>query len=172
MVKEIPSLHIKAKPNYWFAAAEVFSINMTIWAYDRFIYQVDWAKILWKTMQDNLKHGFVLDEDGFDTNQFAHPYHGSLSFSAARSSGIDFWRAVPYPFAGSLMWELFMETEYPSINDFITTPMSGIILGETSFRISNLVRYSGKKKYFKRNCCFHSFTDERPKQTYLRQRRT
>jgi hypothetical protein len=148
------NLKLRAEPNYITAAAEVFGFNMTVWAYDRFIYQVEWAKISWNTMRENLKHGFVLDEDGFETNQFAHPYHGSFSFTAARSSGINFWKSVPYPFAGSLMWELFMETEYPSINDLITTPMSGIILGETSFRISNLVLYSGKKSILREIAAF------------------
>lgn len=37
------------------------------------------------------------------------------------------------------MWELFMENEAPSYNDIINTPVSGIILGEITFRLSNLI---------------------------------
>ena len=138
------SISNKAKPDYLLAAAEAVGLNLSIWAYDRYLYQVEWARISFNSVKTNLNTGFVWDADGFETNQFAHPYHGSLYFSAARSLGIDYWRAVPYPFMGSLMWELFFETEYPSINDFITTPLGGIILGETTFRLSNLILFSGK----------------------------
>jgi len=144
----------KSKPDYWLAAAETFGLNVLIWSFDRYIYQVDWARISWESVGNNLKYGFVWDADGFETNQFAHPYSGALSFSAARSSGISYWKSLPYPFASSLMWELFMETEYPSMNDIITTPMSGIVLGETSFRISNLVLFSGEKSVFREVAAF------------------
>ena len=39
----------------------------------------------------NLQSGFNWDDDVFGVNQVAHPYHGSLYFNAARSSGYDFW---------------------------------------------------------------------------------
>jgi hypothetical protein len=129
--------------NYWLPATETFGLNILVWSYDRYIKNKEWARISLQTMRNNLKHGFVWDADGFETNQLFHPYSGALSFTAARSSGLGFWQALPYPFLGSLMWELFMETEYPSLNDFITTPMSGIVLGEVSYRVSNLVLSSG-----------------------------
>jgi hypothetical protein len=34
------------------------------------------------------------------------------------------------------MWEYLMENEWPSINDFITTPIGGVCLGEITFRLS------------------------------------
>lgn len=37
------------------------------------------------------------------------------------------------------MWELFMEREYPSTNDFIATPIGGAALGEVLFRASDAV---------------------------------
>lgn len=37
------------------------------------------------------------------------------------------------------MWEYFMENERPSYNDIVNTPVSGAILGEISFRVSNLI---------------------------------
>jgi hypothetical protein len=137
------------RKDYFAAAAEVFGQNIGIWIFDRFIYQARWARISLTTIRNNLNNGFVWDEDCFQTNQFDHPYHGSLYFSSARSLGISYWRSIPYPFFGSLMWELFMENEYPSINDFITTPMGGIVLGETFFRLSNLLLYSGRENIFR-----------------------
>jgi hypothetical protein len=136
-------------PNYWLPSAEVFGLNIFVWSYDRYVRNRDWAKISWETMNNNLKHGFVWDTDGFETNQLFHPYSGALSFTAARSSGLRFWEAFPDPFHGSLMWELFMETEYPSINDVISTPMSGIVLGEISYRVSNLILMGGERSFWR-----------------------
>ncbi len=137
------------KNNFWLPAAEAFGLNIFVWSVDRYVRQVDWAKISLKSMRNNLKKGFVWDADGFETNQLFHPYSGALSFTAARSSGLNFWQSLPYPFAASLMWELFMETEYPSMNDIITTPMSGIVLGEISYRVSNLVLLGGQHTFFR-----------------------
>ncbi len=137
------------KNNYWLPAFEAFGLNIFVWSVDRFVRNVDWAHISAETMKNNLKHGFVWDADGFETNQLFHPYSGALSFTAARSSGLSFWQSLPYPFAGSLMWELFMETEYPSMNDIVTTPMSGIVLGEISYRVSNLILFSGQKSFLR-----------------------
>ncbi|MDR2383395.1 MAG: DUF3943 domain-containing protein [Prevotellaceae bacterium] len=90
-------------------------------------------------MKHNLNHAFVWDNDAFTTNLFGHPYHGGLYFNAARSNGMNFYESIPYIVAGSLMWEYLMENEPPSINDFISTPIGGIALGEITFRISDLL---------------------------------
>jgi hypothetical protein len=90
-------------------------------------------------MRRNLQHGFVWDNDQFSTNLLGHPYHGGLYFNAARVNGMNFWQSAPYTVAGSLMWEYFMETESPSINDFIATPIGGMALGEITFRLSGLL---------------------------------
>ena len=36
------------------------------------------------------------------------------------------------------MWEFFMETEPPSINDMLATSFGGIELGEITYRLSDL----------------------------------
>jgi hypothetical protein len=131
------SLH--HKNDYVLPAVEIFGLNIFVWASLRYIVQADYARIGTRSMSNNLKTGFVWDTDNFWTNQFSHPYNGGLYFSAARSSGLNFWNSLLYPVGGSLMWELFMENEPPSINDLITTPSSGIILGEITYRISSLI---------------------------------
>jgi hypothetical protein len=75
----------------------------------------------------------------FGANQVAHPYHGSLYFNAARSSGYDFWGSTPFVAAGSLGWELFTENVRPSLNDLINTTLGGIALGEAAYRLSSLL---------------------------------
>ncbi|MDR0712718.1 MAG: DUF3943 domain-containing protein [Bacteroidales bacterium] len=121
------------------AAVETAGINVGIWAFNRYLMREDFAKINFKTMGNNLSHGFVWDNDQFSTNLLGHPYHGGLYFNAARVNGMNFWQSVPYTVAGSLMWEYLMENEYPSINDFIATPVGGMALGEITFRLSGLL---------------------------------
>lgn len=124
---------------YILPAIETFGLNIFVWASLRYVMQAEYARIGTRSMSNNLKSGFVWDTDDFWTNQFSHPYHGGLYFTLARSSGLDFWNSLVYPVGGSLMWELFMENEPPSINDFIVTSTSGIILGEITYRISSLI---------------------------------
>jgi hypothetical protein len=86
---------------------------------------------------------WILDGDDFDTNQFLHPYQGALAFTAARSSGLGFWEASLFPVLGSLLWELFLETQGPSVNDQITTSLGGAFLGEALFRSSDMILLGG-----------------------------
>ena len=105
------------------AATMTFGINMGVWAFDRYIRKADFAYIDFHTIKDNIKHGFVWDNDAMGTNMFMHPYHGSLYFNSARSNGYNYWQSGLYAFGGSFMWEMFMENEYPSTNDIIATPI-------------------------------------------------
>jgi hypothetical protein len=113
--------------------------NMTVWTFNRYIVHSDFAYIGFNTIKENFKKGFVWDNDHVGTNMFLHPYHGSLYFNAARTNGFSFWESGIFSFAGSLAWEMFMENEYPSVNDIVATPVGGLILGETLHRISDLV---------------------------------
>ncbi len=125
--------------NYWLPAVEVIGLNFGVWAFNRYITSEGWSAISWNSIKENFKTGFVWDVDGYLTNQFWHPYHGSNYFNIARSNGLSFWESAPYAFGGSLMWEYFMENEPPSYNDIVNTPVTGIILGEISFRVSDLI---------------------------------
>jgi hypothetical protein len=139
IVNETVASEIKVEKNYWLPAIEVIGLNFGVWGYTRYITGEGWSNINWQTISDNFKTGFVWDYDGYLTNQFLHPYHGSNYYNAARSNGLDFWESAPYAFFGSLMWEYFMENQPPSYNDIVNTPVTGIILGEISFRVSNLI---------------------------------
>ncbi len=124
---------------YWLAATEVVGLNILVWANSKYLSKNDWADISASTIKDNIKHGFTWDSDSFTMNQFLHPYHGAAYFNAARSNGLTFWESAPYVFGGSLMWEYFMENEPPSYNDLLNTTISGIILGEITYRVSDLI---------------------------------
>ena len=125
--------------NYWLAASEVFGINILVWANSKYLAKQEWANISGESISENFKKGFTWDGDSFVMNQFLHPYHGSAYFNAARSNGLSFWESAPYALGGSLMWEYAMEIERPSYNDLLNTTLSGIMLGEITFRLSNLL---------------------------------
>jgi len=120
------------------------------WAYDQYVANADWAHITLKTLKYNINPGsWDWDNDGFTTNQFAHPAHGSIFFNAFRSNGYSFWQSVPAAFAGSYVWETAGETQAPSINDFINTSIGGVVLGETLHRFSSRLT-NNRSRGFKR----------------------
>ena len=123
----------------WTAAAEVTGINAFVHGIDRFALHYEFAKVNFKSIINNFKNGFVWDNDKFSTNLFAHPYHGSLYYNAARANNLSFWQSAPYALGGSLMWEFMGEVEPPAINDVMATTMGGICFGELTHRISSLL---------------------------------
>ncbi len=124
------------------AASEVVGINTLIWSYNRYIRQGGenpGFRIGFNSWQENFENGYEWDDNSFATNQFAHPYHGSLYFNAARSNGYDFWQSIPFAFAGSFMWEHFYETHHAAYNDWVNTSIGGTSLGEMMWRLSDMV---------------------------------
>ena len=139
------------------AVAQSVGINAGIWAFDRFILDEYFAYVSLNSIKTNLTHGFVWDNDQMSTNMFAHPYHGSLFYNAARSNGFNYWASGAFSVGGSLMWELFGENEYPSINDMLSTPIGGMALGEVLYRSSDLIlddRATGTERFFREFCGF------------------
>jgi len=90
-------------------------------------------------LEDNLHRKWVVDNDKYSTNQFLHPYQGSIYQGLARSAGLDFWEASAYTFMGSLLWEEAGESTDPSINDQIASGIGGNFLGEPLFRLASLL---------------------------------
>ena len=141
---------LPVKKNFWLAAAEVTGINVGVQLFDRYVTKSDFAQTTLNSIWHNFETGFVWDNDFFITNLFAHPYHGNLYFNAARTNGLSFWESAPYALGGSLMWELFGETEPPAINDIIATTCGGMAIGEMTHRISLAIlddRYRGTKRF-------------------------
>ena len=123
----------------WTAAFKVVSLNLSLSAINRYVFKYSWANISLRTIQKNFETGPVWDNDYFMMNCIAHPFHGSMYFNFARSSGLSFWESVPLALGGSSMWEAFMEKDPPSFNDLIFTTVGGTYLGETLFRISSRI---------------------------------
>lgn len=123
----------------WAAAAEVFGVDMISWSISKFVAKKPFANISLATMKRNIDTGFIWDIDEFPTNLVAHPYQGGLSFAASRAWGMTYLESLPYSFAGSFLWEMFLEGEPASINDLITTSIGGMAYGEVMHRVSSQV---------------------------------
>jgi hypothetical protein len=134
-------------PNFWQAAGGVVVVNGLTWAYNRYVQRWHWANVGTRAWLNNLRDGFVWDDDAFLDNQLSHPYHGSLYHNAARGSGYSFWASTPFVVAGSLGWELLSENIRPSLNDLINTTLGGIALGEVTFRLSSLLASTPRSSF-------------------------
>jgi len=132
------------------SSATLLLSELTPWAVDHYIRHVDYANISMKTIGDNVNpKSWSWDGDGFTTNQFGHPYHGSYFFNSFRANGYNFWQSAAASFAGSYIWETVAENQAPAPNDFINTGFGGSILGEMTHRIANKIinnRATGLKR--------------------------
>ncbi|QQL48616.1 DUF3943 domain-containing protein [Mucilaginibacter ginkgonis] len=137
-ITEVPLNTRSQKKRFGRAVLYLGIAEFTPFAYDRWIAGKDYAKITFATVGHNLNPGhWQIDNDPFQTNQFGHPFHGSLFYSSFRVNGYSFWEAAPAAAAGSYLWETFAETQAPAPNDFINTTFGGIVLGEMTYRFAN-----------------------------------
>jgi hypothetical protein len=94
------------------------------------VFGADFAQTSFESIKTNLASRWVWDSDSFLFNHPGHPYQGGLYHAAARSSGFTFYESVFFDALGSLTWELFGETDIPSLNDLIITTFGGSAFGE------------------------------------------
>ncbi len=124
---------------YGLGFTETQLANVILLGFNRYISQSDYGMISWNSMWTNLTNPWVWDQDEFVVNHLGHPYQGSTYYSAARTAGNNFWASASITGLGSVTWELLMETETPSVNDFIVTTLGGVALGEMFFRLSDVI---------------------------------
>jgi hypothetical protein len=132
------------KNNHSKTALEIAGMNITLWAYDKYIKKESWANISLESIIKNFEDGATWDFDTLATNHLMHPYHGAIHYSIARSNESNFYESAIYSFLGSFMWEFILETRGtknnpPSTNDLIMNTFGGAIWGEALFRMADLV---------------------------------
>jgi uncharacterized protein DUF3943 len=122
-------------------AINVFVNRLDTWGFNSYA-PLDgyWSRVGFKSWSENLRTGFVWDTDDFMTNVFLHPYNGAAYFVVGRDNGLDFWESAPLTFVGSLEWEYFGETTKPSLNDLYNTTFGGVVMGEMTHRVLDVVR--------------------------------
>ena len=125
--------------SFWVPAIEIPSFQFLLNRFDHYAIDPDTYPAPWTNLHTNLHRSWVIDNDKFSTNQFLHPYQGSIYQGLARSAGLTFWQASAYTFAGSVLWEATGENTAPSINDQVATGIGGNFLGEPLFRLASLL---------------------------------
>jgi len=76
----------------------------------------------------------VIDKDLWMVNYIGHPYQGGFYYNSLRSQDASVWHSALFCIGHSLLWEYGWEAgmEQPSIQDLISTPVAGILVGELS----------------------------------------
>jgi hypothetical protein len=128
-----------ARRSFGLAVGEVALVNAIPWFFNEFIRGGNFTQVNPRSWVENISNGFFFDDNQFNTNFFAHPYHGSLYYSAARSNGLSYWQSAPFSLAGSFFWECCGETHPMAWNDWMATGIGGIAIGETLYRVSSTV---------------------------------
>ena len=88
---------------------------------------------LGKKWKDNVSDGPVIDEDGSVINYIGHPVSGAIYYTMARNDDLDPFQSFMFSFIMStFIWENGYEAfaEIPSIQDLISTPIIGALMGE------------------------------------------
>ena len=125
--------------SYAIPAAEIFGFDFLLnRANNAFSGSSDYRVSL-GSIRRNLRGPWVVDNDPFNINQFAHPYQGSMYHGFARSAGLGYWEAAGYTFLGSVGWEIAGEQTPPSRNDQVASGIAGSFLGEPLFRMARLL---------------------------------
>jgi hypothetical protein len=121
------------------AVGEMVFINILVWSFNEYIRGADFTQVNPRTWWHNIEGGFTYDDNNFNTNMFAHPFHGSLYYNAGRSNGFNYWQSLGFSLFGSLMWECCGETHPPAWNDWIATGVGGAAIGEMTYRVAGTV---------------------------------
>ena len=126
------------RKSYIIPAAQIVGFDALLNIFDRIVIGPEFESDF-NSIKRNLRRSWVIENDPYEINQFGHPYQGSIYHGFARSAGLNYWVAAAYTFTGSALWEIAGETTAPSLNDQIASGVAGSFLGESFFRIANLI---------------------------------
>jgi len=130
--------------SYLIPALEVFAFEGLLNLYDRnYTEPQDIYRTSFSTFKTNVQKVPKVDSDNFQINQLYHPYQGATYFGFARSAGLSYWQSMLYSIGGSELWETAGEVDPPSLNDHVASGIGGAFLGESLFRMANLVLEGG-----------------------------
>jgi len=99
---------------------------------------LDWDfSYSWGGLRNKLSpRGYSFDTNGFDTNFIRHSAAGTTYYWAARSNQLSILESLVAAFVASTFWEYIGELrELASLNDIITTPLTGMVLGELTLQL-------------------------------------
>lgn len=133
--------------SYVIPVFEVIAFETALNLYDRH-YRTGVDGDVYRTTFNSFEHNLKTwpatgDIDSFEINQLGHPYQGATFYGFARSAGLSFWQSMLYSIGGEELWKTAGETDQPSWNDLIASGIGGPFLGESLFRMANLVLEGG-----------------------------
>jgi hypothetical protein len=135
------ALHRRRTPHYLRASVEMVMIlgAGTAWYWlDRERQVADWDF-------PSIKQRLTFEAVRFDNNDFwinfiAHPLDGAAAHALARANHLSLAESFGYSLATSLAWEYLLEfREKVSINDIIVTPVTGVVVGEFTHRLGQVL---------------------------------
>lgn len=140
-----PVLHwgVDRGKSYAVPAFEIVGEEFLLNRFDHYAIDAATYPSQFSNLGNNIHKQWVVDNDKFATNQFLHPYQGTIYQGMARSAGLSFWESSLYTLGGSLLWEYTGENTTPSINDQVATGIGGLYFGETLFRMASLLLETG-----------------------------
>ena len=91
----------------------------------------------------------VIDKDLWIVNYIGHPYQGGFYYNTLRAQGANTLQSSLFCIGQSLIWEYCWEggLEQPSIQDLISTPLAGILVGELSHAATIKMSRNGFRWY-------------------------
>jgi len=118
------------------AGAETVSSVGFLTAFNFFFNRTTWSL----PTKDSIRRNFTErwwweDNDDFWVNQLGHPLQGMFSFGAGRLNGFNFYQSVLFSSFGGFIWESLGESNFASMNDFITTATGSLAMGEMFYRL-------------------------------------
>jgi hypothetical protein len=123
--------------NFLLPAIEIVAMNAAVNLVGRRTKYAPDLKVSFGSIKRNVTSTWVQDHDPFVINQLLHPFQGAMYHGMARSSGLNYWQAAAYTFAGSALWEIAGERTPPSRNDQIASGIAGSFFGEPLFRAAH-----------------------------------
>jgi hypothetical protein len=118
------------------AGAESIASVGFVTVFNLFINKTPWALPSKESIYRNFTEVWWWeDNDDFAVNQLGHPIQGLFSFGAGRANGFSFYQSIFFNTLGGFVWETLGESNFASMNDFITTATGSIAAGEMFYRL-------------------------------------
>lgn len=117
------------------AGGEVLLSNLLLTSFNK-LYGYSWSFGTPRTIKRSFTEYWIWeDTDGFQVNNFLHPYQGGYYYNAARANGFGFYESFFFCAFGSTTWEIFAEQNRASINDFFCSTIVSLGMGEMFYRL-------------------------------------
>lgn len=107
----------------------------------------DWSRaVRWSMYKRTFSQKPEIDIDHWSWNYEVHPYMGSITYLTYRNRNASVWESLAGSALNSAIYEYIIAggTQPASLNDLITTPLAGSLLGEGLYQFK---KYLLRDKY-------------------------